>query len=191
MTENPPAPIVPAQEKDVTCHMSLALFTRRKTLLSLHYAGSLDYKAMQALAEEEHCEVDTVRRDWDRRSHWEALIWNMMKSQVDPVPILNRLELAEENALRLIQTAKNEAVQVAALKAYPAIVTKKMELLQALGKLPKIEGPQLEVNQNITNNVVVHANLLQQYTTAARNAAAADIPALRPGQSVHSNPAPP
>lgn len=182
----------PSGPAEQSCHMSLSQFNRRKTMLELYYAGTLNYKAMEALAEEYGLNVDSVRRDWDRRSHWEGLIWQMQKGQADPVPILNKMEIAEENALRLIQTARTEGVQVAALKAYPAIVSKKMELLQALGRLPKTElQPIVEVNQNITNNVVVNAQLLQQYSAAAEHAAAADAAALRPRQPLHSPPATP
>lgn len=177
----------PAAAEDYSCHMTLAQFNRRKTMLELHYAGGLNYGAMQQLAEETHVNVDSVRRDWDRRQNWEGLIWRMSKGQADPVPILNRMEIAEENALRLIQTAKQESVQVAALKAYPAIVAKKMELLQALGRLPKLEpGTTVEVNNYNTTNVVEHAQILQQFTEPARRAGAANAAALRPGEPIHS-----
>jgi len=131
--------------------MDLDLFVRRKTMLKLYYANSLNAKNIHVLAEQNHVSEQTIRKDWNRRSIWEPLIWAMSDCKNDPEVILRGFQFAKEQALKLMGSADQDSVKVAAIGRYSDIICLEIELRQSLGKLPKVSvAPQINLGVDVS-----------------------------------------
>ena len=159
--------------------MDLDLFYRRKRLLLLHYGGAVNSLSLRALARQltENYESQGIhkkvtefalRRDYDRRAKWEPFIWANWSASDDGKDTLKFLELARENAIRLMQGADNDSAKVGAARTLAVIVKTEVELKQSLGLLPRVNmEPQVKVNVAVTNQQSVELSetteLLRRY----------------------------
>lgn len=131
--------------------MNLDLFVRRKTMLRLHYANSLNPKSIHALAEQNNVSEYAIRKDWNRKSIWEPLIWAMSDCKNDAEIILRGFLFAQEQALKLMWNADQDSVKVAAIGRYSDIIRLEIELRQSLGKLPKVSvAPQINLGVDVS-----------------------------------------
>jgi hypothetical protein len=138
--------------------MDLDLFYRRKRLLILHYSGAVNSVTLRALAKQLtenygsqgiHKKVAEFasRRDYDRRAKWEPFIWANWSASDDGKDVLKFLELARENAIRLMQGADNDSAKVGAARTLAAVVKIEVELRQSLGLLPRVNmEPQVKID---------------------------------------------
>lgn len=169
---------VPKQGKPFV-QMDLDLFYRRKRLLLLYYSGSLNSTAFRRLAEQfteanERLGIKrkvteaSLRKDFARRAKWEPFIWANSDASDDGKDTLKFLELARENAIRLMQSADNDNAKVGAARTLAVIVKTEVELRQSLGLLPRVNmEPQVKVNVAVTNQQSVELSetteLLRRY----------------------------
>ncbi len=163
---------IPSKDKPFV-QMDLDLFYRRKRLLLLHYGGAVNSVTLRALAKQltENYESQGIhkkvtefalRRDYDRRAKWEPFIWANWSAQDDGKDVLKFLELARENAIRLMQGADNDNAKVGAARTLAAVVKIEVELRQSLGLLPRVNmEPQVKIN----NVVQVQKNVELSETT--------------------------
>ena len=167
--------------------MNLDQFVRRKTMLKLYYANSLTPTTMRALAEQSHISEYAIRKDWNRKSIWEPVIWAMSDCKNDPEVILRGLLFAKEQALKLMGSADQDSVKVAAIGRYSDIIRLEVELRQSLGTLPKvaekveqkIEG-KIESNVNVTDNLAEYEHLIKAFRIEK-----SDIPKNHSDEQVH------
>jgi hypothetical protein len=139
--------------------VDLDLFFRRKKMLKLYYADSLNAKTMAVLAEQYHVSVHAIRQDWKRRSVWEPLIWAMSDCKNDPTKILRKFQFSQEQALKLMGSADQDSVKVAAIGRYNESVRSEFELSQSAGMLPKVSvAPQINlgVDVNVQNQISIN-----------------------------------
>ncbi len=139
--------------------MDLDLFFRRKYMLKLHYANSLNAKTIRGLAEQSHVSEQTIRKDWNRRPVWEPLIWAMSDCKNDAELILRGFLFAKEQALKLMGSADQDRVKVAAIGRYTDIIRLEIELRQSLGKLPKVSvAPQINLGVDVSVQNQINVN---------------------------------
>ena len=139
--------------------LELYLFVRRKTMLRLYYANSLTPKSIHALAEQNNVDDQTIRRDWNRRSVWEPLIWAMSDCKNDPAKILRKFHFAQEQALKLMGNADQDSVKVAAIGRYNESVRSEFELSQSAGMLPKVSvTPQINLGVDVSVQNRINVN---------------------------------
>jgi hypothetical protein len=143
-----------AAPKELCVHMTLEVFHRRKTMLIAYYSGNLNPKALQFLADRFNTTPETLYKDFERRDNWEPFIWESIKAIADAKKIIDRLQLAREVALDLMNNPRvNGPTRVGAIGKYIECTKTEIELLQSTGELPKQIVPAVVVNQNNVTQV--------------------------------------
>jgi len=125
--------------------MTIELYDRRKKMLELHFAGVSHHLSFQQISFEEGIPVDAIRKDWQRRSQWQDLIWRMTSDCKNVQELLYNLQLGREKALRLVTIARGDNVKGGALWRLAEFVKLEVQLRQSLGQYPRVvEGSEVE-----------------------------------------------
>ncbi len=137
-------------DKEPEVHMTLSLFHRRKTMLVTDCMGRLTPAAMVHLADQFNTSVDTLQRDWERKSVWEPFIWANFEANDQGKSLLKQLQLAREVALELMNSPRlGGNARVGAIARFIEAIKTEIELEQSLGLLSKVQpGPLVQNNFN-------------------------------------------
>jgi hypothetical protein len=133
------------------------------------------------MAEDEDITENAIYQDWGRHAFWEPLIWAMTDCKNDPETILRGFELAKEASLKLMGSASQDSVKVAAVGRYVETLRLEIELRQSLGLLTKIPD-KLDVKVNGVSD------LLKQYESLFEEATLLEHCAPQP---LHTQTTPP
>ena len=170
-------------DKEPCVKMTLSLFHRRKTMLITNYMGRLNPTSLQHLADQFNTTVDTLQRDWERRSTWEPFIWESEQANDDGKDLLKLLQLAREAALELMNSPRlGGNARVGAIARYTEAIKTEIELKQSLGLLRKQIQPAVMIQQNVTNtttNIEQTTTLLAQYEQVLREITADQLGRLQ------------
>jgi hypothetical protein len=169
--------------------MDLALFHRRKTMLITHYSGRLNPASLKQLSLDFGCTQKALLNDWAERENWEPFIWENHQAHDDGKALLNQMQLAREEAVYLMKTAKGGNARVGAIARLVEAVQVDIELRQSLGLLPRAKmEPAVNVEVNVANQPDQH-ELLKEYAAVIVEAAAANenLPKVRGEKQMDSS----
>lgn len=119
--------------------LNLELLERRKECLKMYSRGLGVTVWAKDVAEAYKTTENAIRRDWARREEWILQIINLDNSESLVHELYNNLEQTKNAAWGIYHTAENQpSAQVGALKHIMDAVRIEVEILQSLGKMPRV-----------------------------------------------------
>ena len=142
------------------------LYQRRCEMLRQHYTGIPYLRMVEALAVKYKVSRNTIISDFTRRDSWELLILGEPETEPFVIRLLGEMHQLRQRGWQILVGDHHGSVKVGALSTLFASISREVELLQSIGKVPKVPerlqqeivGVQKIILENVSESDAVYLN---------------------------------
>jgi hypothetical protein len=112
---------------------ALEISNRRREMLRMQRLGVDPKEFIPTVAAKYGVKVDAVKKDWSKREKWMKIYLRIKDAQSLVSELLLELDIAQEEALLLLNQERNPKAKTQLLYVFLKIVDKKIALMRDLG----------------------------------------------------------